>query len=94
MGIILIASAGLYYSNQYMLHNSSENLCRVNGGGWAPAGMDSGELQTIDGNRLSNDSPLIDHNGYTCYCHTENTYWNGKTCASIPSSSASSSTTN
>ncbi len=57
-----------------------EELCRASNGGWAPAGMDSGELQTIDGNRLPTDSPLIDNEGYTCYCHTENTYWDGKTC--------------
>lgn len=70
--------------------NNLEELCRSSGGGWAPAGMDSGELQTIDGNRLSKDSPLIDREGYTCYCHTENTYWNGKMCTPATSSTTPS----
>jgi len=78
--ILFILIEGTVLIHNHNIGTDPEQLCRVSGGGWAPAFMDSGELQTIDGNRLPKDSPLIDHNGYTCYCHTENTYWNGRAC--------------
>ena len=81
--LLLIAGFFLFRWNQHLVNNRPENLCRAASGGWAPAFMDSGELSTCDGKRLSKDSPLIDKDGFTCYCHAEDTCWNGEACVSV-----------
>ncbi len=67
---------------------TAEIACRRAGGGWAPVGPIEYALIGCDGKRLTSDSPLIergfDKSGYTCYCHTPNTCWNGKECVEIP----------
>lgn len=83
--VLIISGIFLFRWNQYLLKNNPEALCRKSNGGWAPAFMDSGELQTCDGKRLPKDSPLIDGDGFTCYCHKENTCWDGRSCVSVKS---------
>ena len=65
-----------------------ETLCRASNGGWAPVGPIEYAPIGADGKRLTADSPLIDRSedvsGYTCWCHTLNTGWNGTACVPIP----------
>lgn len=80
--LILVSIIGIFAWWNEQLPNLRE-MCVISNGGWAPAFMNSGELSTCDGKPLATDSPLIDYEGYTCYCHTPNTCWNGKECVEI-----------
>lgn len=65
-------------------------MCNASNGGWAPVGpIEYNTLIDCNGKRLTKDSSLIDWEGYTCYCHTENTCWNGRECVPMPSSTTS-----
>lgn len=77
LAIILITFLGLTYKwskSQAWKCNKTENT------GWAPA-FGGGPIG-CDGKRLDKKSPLIEDE-YTCYCHTENTCWDGNTCVPL-----------
>lgn len=57
-------------------------LCVQADGWWGPIGPNDDRLVDCNGNRLNNDSTFVIQ-GDTCYCHTDNTCWNGKDCVPI-----------
>lgn len=87
--VILVAIVFLVYAWFNFLSIgpvSQEALCKqAEKTGWAPV-FGEGPIG-CDGQLLPEDSPLIDRSrdisGYTCYCHTDNTCWNGKDCVPI-----------
>lgn len=73
----------------YRRNNTQAGLCqKAENTGWASVGPIEFAPIGCDGKRLKADSPLIDRSydksGYTCYCHTPNTCWDGKQCVSLP----------
>lgn len=70
----------------YQRNTTQAGLCqKAENTGWAPV-MGIGPIG-CDGQLLKDDSPLIDRSrdksGYTCYCHTPNTCWNGRDCVPL-----------
>ena len=76
--LLVIGYIFLFRWNQYLIKNKPENLCRASNGGWAPYW----DLKDCDGNFIKYSSPLV-VDEKTCWCHTENTCWNGKACVPI-----------
>lgn len=82
--IVILVVAGWYafvYRDQSIV-TLKEKCLAVSNTGWAPVGpLDSAPIGP-DGNRIMYDSPLVE-DGYTCYCHTPNTAWNGEECVAV-----------
>jgi hypothetical protein len=84
---ILVIASGVYFGYIRNLPNP-EASCHASNGGWAPAFFagNDGPLDS-NGKPITRDSSLIERggydDGYTCYCHTPNTGWNGEECVPI-----------
>ena len=86
--ILFILIEGMVLIHNHNIGTNPEQLCRASGGGWAPAFFgDNDGPPDANGNPITPDSQLVDRSrdrsGYTCYCHIENTGWDGKACVPI-----------
>lgn len=82
VSIVIIGSALWLW--QARKTNPRVACLKVAGTGWGPIGPKENAPFGCDGKLLDSGSPLIDKDGYTCWCHEKNTCWNGETCVLAP----------
>jgi hypothetical protein len=81
--VVLGLGTFLWRWNSELVANNPENKCRASGGGWAPLGPAGYRPESCDGTEMKNVPELVDREGFTCWCHSENTCWDGESCVPI-----------